>query len=964
MTDGGAAWSPGTKLLGEFVVERALGAGGFGTVYCVRGGPTSERFAVKTILPTRFRSEEARGQFLRELQLWLDLPAHPHLVACRFFRTIGDRLAIFAEFVAGGSLADRLRMKEIAGPAAALDVLIQVAWGLDALHHLGLIHQDVKPANVLLTTDGLAKVSDFGLARAAAAAVVDAGRAAMTLLYRSPEQAAERPLTAKTDMWSWAVSAVELFAGTQGAGEAAGEVLDDVAAAMPVDLVAVLRRCFREDPAERWQDMGEVAHRLTAVYRQATGRPYERLPPLPPELERWRGPHDRSTGGGARWAPPRTWLMRALQAAGRDPAEALAVLPVPARTRAAQAVADLRPYEQAFRILERLRGAGQPELAADVARLCLDKALVHAAAGDHPGALRQHDHAIRALRPLIDGQATSPVVAELLARACLAKGNCCAELGDGKAAVTLYDRVVQIHERLFGVQERQADADLPAMALMNQANALARMGRPGDALPIYTRASGVYERLLGEAGRLELVAALARLHLNRGNALADLGQGPEAVAAFERAIVLYQPGNPAVVSRILGAKLAATFAAQAEAPVARWFDVETGELAVALVSQAAVLLGLGEPRRAAAGSGRAVTLLERLVEAQGRDDLGSELARAYTVHASAQAALGHAEAVRGLHDRAVEILETLVTRMGRTDLSAELAAAHANRAEAALAAGDATLALRDTERALAIYDHLVGAGGRRDLAERLGAACNCRAVVLRAAGDVHGALALYDRALALYRALDGPPHERLATALLNKANALLQTGKNAEALGLYDEGVAICEKLASASDRPDAAARLAAAYLNQSAALTARGDHTSALARIELAVALYARLRDGEKRQEPSPELARARTMRAMSLAALGRQAEAAAAGRDARSPRFRCSDATCGFDALVVGAPPGADAMRCPHCGDTAVLVDPARPVFRCAQCRHVFRSSDSVRPFEDCPRCGGRAPRAAHVE
>src|SRR5262245_5066482 len=92
---------PGQLLLGDFEV----GEEGMGVVYLGRSRSTGQRFALKTITAARLGDEESRQNFLTELETWIDLPEHPHLVAYRFFRTLGEELAIFAEFVDGGSLA-------------------------------------------------------------------------------------------------------------------------------------------------------------------------------------------------------------------------------------------------------------------------------------------------------------------------------------------------------------------------------------------------------------------------------------------------------------------------------------------------------------------------------------------------------------------------------------------------------------------------------------------------------------------------------------------------------------------------------------------------------------------------------------------------------------------------------------------------------------------------------------------
>src|SRR5262249_15615623 len=140
-------WAAGQEVLGDFVVEGRLGRGGFGAVYLVRSRSTGQSFAVKKALVP---DGDSRSDFLTELRTWIDLPELPHLVPCRFFRTVGDDLAIFADYVDGGTLAGWVRDRKLTRPEQPLDVAIQFAWGLHALHGLGLVHQDVKPGNALL----------------------------------------------------------------------------------------------------------------------------------------------------------------------------------------------------------------------------------------------------------------------------------------------------------------------------------------------------------------------------------------------------------------------------------------------------------------------------------------------------------------------------------------------------------------------------------------------------------------------------------------------------------------------------------------------------------------------------------------------------------------------------------------------------------------------------------------------
>src|ERR1044071_2901532 len=94
-------WKSGEVVLEDYRVERLLGLGGMGRVYLLRSANTGTRFAVKQTL---IREPAAQRRFLSELPTWFNLPRYPHFPACHFFRTIAGELAIFAEFVPGGSL--------------------------------------------------------------------------------------------------------------------------------------------------------------------------------------------------------------------------------------------------------------------------------------------------------------------------------------------------------------------------------------------------------------------------------------------------------------------------------------------------------------------------------------------------------------------------------------------------------------------------------------------------------------------------------------------------------------------------------------------------------------------------------------------------------------------------------------------------------------------------------------------
>ncbi len=200
------AWQPGTLLLGLYEVQGVIGEGGMGTVYKVHHRGWDLDLAVKSPRPQILARAGSVENFEREAETWVKLGLHPHVVSCYYVRRLDGVPRVFAEYVSGGSLEEWIRGRQgergplfQGSPAENLerifDIAIQFAWGLQHAHEHGVIHQDVKPQNVMMTADGLAKVTDFGLARAVPAAgegfLVSAG--GMTPAYCSPEQAAGAP---------------------------------------------------------------------------------------------------------------------------------------------------------------------------------------------------------------------------------------------------------------------------------------------------------------------------------------------------------------------------------------------------------------------------------------------------------------------------------------------------------------------------------------------------------------------------------------------------------------------------------------------------------------------------------------------------------------------------------------------------------------------------------------------------
>ena len=288
-------------LLGLYEVKGEPIAGGMGKVFRVHHTTWNVDLAMKQPHPELFETEEQKLNFIHECDAWINLGLHPHIVSCHYVREINGTPNIFAEWMDGGSLASWITNGKLASLEKILDVAIQFAWGLDYAHDQGLIHQDVKPDNVLLSAAGDVKVADFGIANAKARFSISgfmksqvmgtmiSESGAYTPLYCSPEQVNRGKLTRRTDIWSWAVSVMEMFTGhaiwpsgsvaSKSFEEYANSPADYFKLPMPESLSKLLRECFKENEAERPRDFKIISVRLLEIYREEIGKQYDRIVP-------------------------------------------------------------------------------------------------------------------------------------------------------------------------------------------------------------------------------------------------------------------------------------------------------------------------------------------------------------------------------------------------------------------------------------------------------------------------------------------------------------------------------------------------------------------------------------------------------------------------------------------------------------------------------------------------------------
>lgn len=288
--------APGARV-GPYQIVSLIGHGGVGEVYLAADPRLRRQVALKILNAKYAGDESAHARFLREAQMAAGLD-HPNICALHEIGTDGDVDYLVMPYMRGETLADRLERGRL--PAReALDIAVQLADALAYAHDAGVIHRDIKPQNVMLTTEGRVKLMDFGLAKAPGrldgqdetqAALTATGAFFGTIAYMSPEQLAGHPADARSDIFSLGMTLYQIFGGRHPfAGSTAAAMITAIASrpAAPLSVVApdapaaltpVLAKALALDPRERYQS---TRHLLTDLEAAQRGDPPAAVPTAP-----------------------------------------------------------------------------------------------------------------------------------------------------------------------------------------------------------------------------------------------------------------------------------------------------------------------------------------------------------------------------------------------------------------------------------------------------------------------------------------------------------------------------------------------------------------------------------------------------------------------------------------------------------------------------------------------------------
>ena len=281
----------GSVLLNTYDVLSAPIQGGMGIVYRVHHTSWDVDLAVKRPKKSYFQSDKQKENFVKECERWINLGLHPNIVSCYYVRELDNIPSVFSEWMDGGSLSDQIKSgklyegaeKEV--QARLLDIAIQFARGLQYSHKNGLIHQDVKPGNLMLTKNSEAKVTDFGIAGGGADENANTWSGAYTREYASAEQQSKGYFTPKTDIYSWAVSILMMYCGKRlwqngiDAGLEFEKHIQQIRVPLPDKMTALIRSCLEQNLSDRPESFDEVLAELMQEYVEQTGDVYPREEP-------------------------------------------------------------------------------------------------------------------------------------------------------------------------------------------------------------------------------------------------------------------------------------------------------------------------------------------------------------------------------------------------------------------------------------------------------------------------------------------------------------------------------------------------------------------------------------------------------------------------------------------------------------------------------------------------------------
>jgi serine/threonine protein kinase/sugar lactone lactonase YvrE len=269
---------PGNTFAGRYEVLEEIGRGGMGIVFKAEDTKLKRTVAIKSISPLLLTGEEEKIRFFREAQAAAALN-HPNICTVYEIDELEGHPFIAMEYIEGQNLRSKIEARPLK-LEDAIDIIIQVVEGLRHAHKNGIIHRDVKSANIMVKKDNHVKIMDFGLAKLIGSSqITQQGTTIGTIAYMSPEQAKGNTADSRSDIWSLGVVIYEGISGQlpfQGEYDQAlvysilnddPQALTALRSGVPLELERILNKCLEKEPEYRYQSTSDLQADLKRLKR-------------------------------------------------------------------------------------------------------------------------------------------------------------------------------------------------------------------------------------------------------------------------------------------------------------------------------------------------------------------------------------------------------------------------------------------------------------------------------------------------------------------------------------------------------------------------------------------------------------------------------------------------------------------------------------------------------------------------
>ncbi len=266
----------GSTIAGKYQILEELGRGGMGVVYKAEDTKLKRTVALKFLPPELTHISEVKERFMHEAQAAAALD-HPNICTVHEFDEAEEKTFISMAYIEGQSLKKKIESAPLEIDEA-LRIATQVAEGLQEAHNKGVVHRDIKSANIMVTEKGQAKIMDFGLARMTGGTLLTKeGMTMGTIAYMSPEQARGEEIDHRTDIWSLGVVLYEIFTGQlpfKGEHEQAVvysilnarlKPITNLRSDIPMAIEQVVSKALEKNPDERYQHVDELIDDLKSI---------------------------------------------------------------------------------------------------------------------------------------------------------------------------------------------------------------------------------------------------------------------------------------------------------------------------------------------------------------------------------------------------------------------------------------------------------------------------------------------------------------------------------------------------------------------------------------------------------------------------------------------------------------------------------------------------------------------------